>query len=245
MTMLPGIGPEAFAGLCLVTVVAAVIQRTTGQAFGTILAGFVTLIAPGYVPAAVIVLAFLATVMSVGLDFSSVRFKEITPAILGRVTGAVPAAMLVGVIAGSHALDIIVGLTILVGVGLSLLGLKAARTPITLGAAGFASGFLGTLTAVGAPPMSLMYQHEEAKAARATLNFFFLVGVTSSIIALSLEGLIKQTDLFLVMALTPAVILGVILSKVIARRMEGRSLRPAALILTTGAGLMLLGRSLW
>ncbi len=245
MTVLPDLSVEALAGLFLVTTIAAIIQRTTGQAFGTILAGFVTLFAPSYVPAAVILLGAPVTLMSVGLNFRAVRFREITQATIGRLTGAVPAAMLVSVIAGSHLLGLFVGLTILLGIGLSLLGLKVARTPMALGAAGLASGFFGTLTAVGAAPMSLIYQHEEAKVARATLNFFFLVGVTGSIIALATEGLIRVADLYLVAALAPAVILGVVLSGVIAKPMEGRSLRPAALILTTGAALMLLVRSLW
>jgi uncharacterized protein len=245
VSYLPGLSPEALAGLFLVATVAAIIQRTTGQAFGTILAGFVTLIAPAYVPAAVILLGAPVTLMSVGLDFLAVKVREIAPAIVGRLTGAVPAAMLVSVIAGSQLLGLFVGLTILLGVVLSLVGLKVARTPVTLGVAGLASGFFGTLTAVGAAPMSLIYQHEEAKAARATLNFFFLVGVTGSIIALAVEGVIRIADLYLVAALAPAVVLGVVLSGFLAKRMEGHSLRPAALILTTGAAFLLLGRSLW
>ncbi len=245
VSYLPGLSPEALAGLFLVTTVAAIIQRTTGQAFGTILAGFVTLIAPAYVPAAVILLGAPVTLMSVGVDFRAVKVREIAPAVVGRLTGAVPAAMLVSVIAGSQLLGLFVGLTILLGVVLSLVGLKVARTPVTLGVAGLASGFFGTLTAVGAAPMSLIYQHEEAKAARATLNFFFLVGVTGSIIALAVEGVIRIADLYLVAALAPAVVLGVVLSGFLAKRMEGHSLRPAALILTTGAAFLLLGRSLW
>ncbi len=245
MSFLPDLSPAAFALLFGVTVVAAIIQRTTGQAFGTILAGFVTLIAPAYVPAAVILLGAPVTLMSVGLDFRAVRFREITPAIIGRLVGAIPAAMLVSMIAGSQLLGLIVGGTILLGVGLSLAGLKVARTPATLGVAGLASGFFGTLTAVGAAPMSLIYQHEEARAARATLNFFFLIGVTGSIIALAVEGVIRVADLYLVAALAPAVLLGVVLSGFLARRMEGRSLRPAALFLTTGAAVLLLARSIW
>lgn len=245
MTLLPGLTIEAFVLLFAVTTIAAVIQRTTGQAFGTILAGFITLMAPDYVPAAIIILGASVTLMSAGLDFRAIRFQEIAPAIIGRLAGTVPAAKLVSVIAGSQLLGLIVGCTILLGVGLSLRGLKIVRTPLTLGAAGLASGFFGTLTAVGAAPMSLIYQHEEAKTARATLNFFFLVGVTGSIIALAAEGVIRIVDLYLVAALAPAVVLGVVLSGFIAKRMEGRSLRPAALILTTGAAVLLLGRSVW
>lgn len=245
MSYLPGLSPEALAGLFLVATIAAIIQRTTGQAFGTILAGFVTPIAPAYVPAAVILLGAPVTLMSAGLDFRAVKVREIAPAIAGRLTGAVPAAMLVSVIAGSQLLGLFVGLTILLGVVLSLVGLKVARTPVTLGVAGLALGFFGTLTAVGAAPMSLICQHEEAKAARAMLNFFFLVGVTGSIIALAVEGVIRMADLYPVAALAPAVVLGVVLSGFLAKRMEGHSLRPAVLILTTGAAFLLLGRSLW
>lgn len=245
MNALPGLSLEAFALLFLVTAVAALIQRTAGQAFGTILAGFTALIAPDYVPGAIIILGAPVTLMSVGLDFSAVKIREIWPAVIGRLAASVPAAMLVGVVAGSHWLGLIVAFTILLGVGLSLSGLKVERTPATLTAAGVASGFFGTLTAVGAAPMSLIYQHEEAKAARATLNFFFLIGVTGSIIALAAEGAIRRADLHLALALAPAVALGLLLSGPVAGRMEGRSLRPVALTLTSGAAVLLLARSLW
>ena len=245
MSLPPGLSIEAFGLLFVVTAVAALIQRTAGQAFGTILAGFTALIAPAYVPGAIIILGAPVTLMSVGLDFRAVKVREILPAILGRLAASVPAAMLVNVIAGSDWLGLIVAFAILLGVALSLWGLKVERTPATLTAAGAASGFFGTLTAVGAAPMSLIYQHEEAKAARATLNFFFLIGVIGSLIALSAEGAIRKADLHLVAALAPAVLLGVLLSGFIAKWMEGRSLRPVALTLTTGAALLLLGKSLW
>ena len=245
MSLPPGLSIEAFGLLFVVTAVAALIQRTAGQAFGTILAGFTALIAPAYVPGAIIILGAPVTLMSVGLDFRAVKVREILPAILGRLAASVPAAMLVNVIAGSDWLGLIVAFAILLGVALSLWGLKVERTPVTLTAAGAASGFFGTLTAVGAAPMSLIYQHEEAKAARATLNFFFLIGVIGSLIALSAEGAIRKADLHLVSALAPAVLLGVLLSGFIAKWMEGRSLRPVALTLTTGAALLLLGKSLW
>ena len=252
MSLPPGLSIEAFGLLFVVTAVAALIQRTAGQAFGTILAGFTALIAPAYVPGAIIILGAPVTLMSVGLDFSAiglhfraVKVREILPAILGRLAASVPAAMLVNVIAGSDWLGLIVAFAILLGVALSLWGLKVERTPVTLTAAGAASGFFGTLTAVGAAPMSLIYQHEEARAARATLNFFFLIGVIGSLIALSAEGAIRKADLHLVSALAPAVLLGVLLSGFIAKWMEGRSLRPVALTLTTGAALLLLGKSLW
>ena len=245
MSFLPGLSTDAFALLFVVTAIAALIQRTAGQAFGTILAGFTALIAPSYVPGAIIILGAPVTLMSVGLDFSAVKMREIWPAILGRLAASIPAAMLVGVIAGSQWLGPIIALTILLGVGLSLWGVKVDRTPFTLTIAGLASGFFGTLTAVGAAPMSLIYQHEEAKAARATLNFFFLIGVIGSVIALTAEGAIRSAELGFALALAPAVALGLLLSGLVARRMEGRSLRPVALVLTTGAALLLLARTLW
>ena len=245
MSFLPGLSAEAFALLFIITTIATLIQRTAGQAFGTILAGFTALVAPAYVPGAIIILGAPVTLMSVGLDFRAVRLREIWPAIIGRLAASIPAAMLVAVIAGSHWLGLVVALTILLGVALSLIGFRVERTQTTLGLAGLASGFFGTLTAVGAAPMSLIYQHEEAKAARATLNFFFLVGVIGSIIALTVEGAIRRADLHLVAALAPAVVLGVLLSGYTAKQMEGRSLRPVALTFTTGAAILLLARSLW
>lgn len=238
-----GVSPLAFAALALIVALAAAIQRLAGQGFGTITAAFTALIAPQQVPAAILAMGLMTTLAGVGLDFKAVRGREIAPAVLGRLLGTLPAVWIVGAVAGSDAIGLAVGLVILGGVALSLAGLKAAKTPATLLAAGGLSGFMGTLTSVGAAPMGLIYQDEEAKAARGSLNLFFLLGIGFSLGGLAVAGLVEAAHLIFAAAMAPAIAAGVWLSAPLAHRMEGAPLKPLALALAGGAAVLLVGRS--
>jgi uncharacterized membrane protein YfcA len=239
-----GVPVLPLAGLAVIVVIAAALHRIAGQGFGTIVAPFAALLVPEHTPATVLLLGSVVTLLGVGLDFRDVKLREISPAILGRFLGTIPAVWLVGVVAGSAYLGLSVALMILLGVGLSLAGLSVAKTPSTLLAAGGLSGFMGTLTSVGAAPLGLIYQNDEAKAARPTLNAFFLLGVLFSIGGLAVGGLVRQEHLMLAGALAPLIFLGVWLSGPLARRTERATLKPAALSLASFAALLLIGKSL-
>lgn len=237
------ISPGAFAALFAITTVAGAIQRLGGQGFGTITVGFVALLAPIHAPVTVLLLGLIAAGGGLGLDFRSVNRREIAPAVFGRFVGTLPAVFLLSALIGSVALQVAVALVILTGVALSLAGLKVAKTGGTLFAAGFLSGFMATLTSVGAAPMGLIYQNEEARAARGTLNAFFLIGLVFSIAAVAFKGLIEAHHLWLLAGLTPAVALGVYGSAPLAERMAGAPLKPLALTLACGAAILLLARA--
>lgn len=237
------ISPLAFAGLFAITLIAGAIQRLGGQGFGTITVGFTALMAPGHAPVTVLLLGLVAAGGGLGLDFRVVNRREIAPAVAGRFVGTLPAVFLLSALIGSVALQVAVALVILLGVALSLLGLKVAKTGRSLFAAGFLSGFMATLTSVGAAPMGLIYQNEEARAARGTLNAFFLIGLIFSIAAVAFKGLILSHHLWLFAALSPAVLIGVFGSAPLARRMAGAPLKPLALSLAGGAAVLLLAKA--
>lgn len=237
-----GVSPAGFGALFAVTALAGAIQRLGGQGFGTITVGFAALLAPGHVPVVVLLLGLVATLGGVGLDFRAVRRAELWPAVAGRFAGTIPAVFLLSALVGSPSLQIAVALVILLGVGLSLLGLRIAKTGAALFVAGGLSGFMATLTSVGAAPMGLVYQNEEARAARGTLNAFFLLGLVFSVSAVAIKGLVEARHLWLALGLAPAVMLGVFGSAPLAARMAGAPLKPLALSLATGAAALLLIR---
>ncbi len=53
--------------------------------------------------------------------------------------------------------------------------------------AGAASGVLGTATAIGGPPMALVWQRNTGARLRGTMSGFFLVGSVMSIAALAVD----------------------------------------------------------
>ncbi|MEM8755553.1 MAG: sulfite exporter TauE/SafE family protein, partial [Pseudomonadota bacterium] len=239
-----GLSPPAFAALAALIALAAAIHRLGGQGFGTVAAPFTAILAPDHVPATVLLLGVVVTARGLSLDFREARGREIAPAVLGRLVGTAPAVWIVGAVAGSPWLGVAVASMILLAVALSLAGLRAPKTRGTLFAAGWLSGFMGTLTSVGAAPMGLIYQAEAAKRARGTLNAYFLLGVLFSVGGLAIAGLIRAEHLIATAALAPAVLFGVWAAGPLARRTEAAPIRPIALGLASAAALFLLWRSL-
>lgn len=240
-----GIDLAAFTALGLVIVISAAVHRLSGQGFGTLSAPFMTLIAPDFVPASILLLGAMITALGAGTGFSGIRPKEIAFAAAGRLLGTLPAILVVGAIAGSVYLGPAVGVLILFGVGLSIAGLSVPKTPLTLLLAGWLSGFIGTLTSVGAAPMGLIYQNDKAGSARSTLNAFFLFGVVFSVSSLAVAGLVTSAHVALAAALSPFVFVGFALATPLSRRSESLPLKPAALSLAAVGAAVLILKSLW
>ena len=62
--------------------------------------------------------------------------------------------------------------------------------------AGATSGVLGTATAIGGPPMALVWQRKSGARLRGTMSGFFLVGSVMSIAALAATGAVDGHTLW-------------------------------------------------
>lgn len=235
----PGIWVACFATVML----SAGVQRLSGQAFGMIAAPLVALVAPDYLPAGLLLLGIVVGFSSAAVDLSAIAAREIVPGFIGRATGAVIAALIAVQVGTGAALSTLIALVVLLAVALSLGGWRVPIRPATLVGAGVAAGIMGTLTAVGAPPMAMLYQHEAAKRARAMQNAFFAWGMCVSVLALWWQGLVTAGHLLFALSLVPAVAIGLAVSMPIAKRTERRAIRPFALGLSTIAALVLLAKA--
>ncbi|MEO1330615.1 MAG: TSUP family transporter, partial [Pseudomonadota bacterium] len=193
--------------------------------------------------AAVLLLGVAIAGLGAAKDLSSVRWGELVPALAGRAVGSVLASLALGWIIGGGAIPIAIACSTLFAVALSIGGLRVAVTTPALLAAGGLSGFMAAFTSIGAPPMGLLYQREAGPEVRATLNLFFLIGMAFSLAALLPHGLLRLEDLFFAIALLPAIGLGYLAGRVLARSIGRRSLRPAILTLATVAAILILLRA--
>ena len=178
------------------------------------------------------------------MDFSALTRAEIIPGFFGRALGAVIAAMIAASITNVDLIAGLTGVAVLIGIALSLSGLRITIRPVSLIIAGIAAGLMGTITAVGAPPMALLYQYEPVKRARAMQNAFFFWGMCVSVLALTWQGLITSKHLIFAASLLPAIILGLAVSMPLAKRLERHSIRPYALGLSIIAATTLIARLL-
>jgi uncharacterized membrane protein YfcA len=237
------VSPFAWAAASLAVVTGTLTQRATGGAFGMVVAPLIALVAPDRMPAGVLLIALAVTLLSTPRADGPVAWRELAPATAGRLLGALAAAGVVALAPDPGAVAVLVALSVLIGVAISLSGLRVALSPVSLAAAGGLSGLTGTLTSVGAPPMLLLYQHAGA-AARPTLNAFFALGVAVSLAALALRGQVSAADAVFALSMAPAAAVGFALAFPAVRRLRGRSIRPLILGLATAASLAILLRAL-
>jgi uncharacterized membrane protein YfcA len=237
--------PIAYLACFAAILVSSATHRVTGQAFGLICAPLVALAAPAHIPALILLCGLPVMMYSFKGDWSEIRWGEISYAFASRVVGALLAATIIAIIADKNFISICVGISVLLGVAISLTNFAIAINPVSLIAAGFLSGAMATLTSVGAPPMALLYQRAPFGHVRATLNAFFLFGALASVGALLIYRLINRSDVALTVALLPSIWLGTVTGDIALKRLTIKSLRPFTLTISVIAAVALILRTLW
>jgi hypothetical protein len=170
------------------------------------------------------------------VDFSGLRW-----AVCGRIAGTgVAAAYLTRV--SADALEVTFGAVVLLGVAVSAAGTELRPTRRNAIIAGTLSGFMGTISSIGGPPMALIYQAESGARVRGTLSGFFLIGTVLSTTALWLIGRFGRAEVHGTLVLLPGIVVGFLVSTWTARVLDRRGIRPALLLLSAAAGLAVLLR---
>lgn len=170
------------------------------------------------------------------------------PAIRWAVAGVVPGTIVAGAtlaVLSTRGLSIAFAILVVVAVGLTASGLSVRRTPPALFGAGLASGFMGTISSIGGPPVALLYQHDSGPTLRATLpRYFFISGVLALAVLIPV-GKLGRNELVDALALIPGVLVGLQGSRWLATHVDRRSARPWVLGLSTLAAVSVLVRELW
>ncbi len=227
---------------CLVVIfVGATVQSSIGIGMGMIAAPLLALADSAFIPA-VIVIAVLPLTLAVSwADRDHIQGRGVGVALIGRLPGAVVGALVAAALS-AELLGVLVAASVLAAVVASLVTHRFEPTDGHLGAAGFASGFTGTATGVGGPPMALTYQHADPLVMRASLSAFFAVGAVMSLIALASTGQVSTHQLQLAAMLAPGVLLGVAAARVLGELLDPRVVRPTVLVVCTASSLALLAR---
>lgn len=222
---------------------ASVVQGGTGLGFGMIAAPTLFLIEPAFVPAPLLVLALIMSVLMLFREGRHVDRKGLTVALAGRLPGTYLAGMAIAVIPSS-TYGLVFGVLVLAAVILSIGGWNSEPTNQNLLIAGFASGVMGTLTSIGAPPMALAYQRGEPQQIRATLAAFFAVGCVFSLATLYIFGLFLPQQIVAAFIFLPFLLLGFWSSGFVIRHIDRRISRVVLLGLSGAISIVLIIKSL-
>lgn len=219
--------------------VGAVVQASIGIGLGMIAAPMLAFADPDFIPAAIMIAVLPLTFTIAWIDREHIVKRDVGFALIGRVPGVVVGALVVAALS-DRVLAVMVAASVLLAVVASITGRLFQPTDRALVVAGLASGFAGTTTGVGGPPMALTYQNSDPATMRATISAFFSIGALMSIGALTLAGEIGVRQWLLTALILPGVGLGVVTARQVKDHLRPEVIRPAVLVICTLASLALL-----
>jgi uncharacterized protein len=232
--------PTGLLAIAMVAVVlGSMVQSTLGIGLGMLAGPLLTLADRAFVPGAILIVILPMTFAIAARERSGIDYRGVGIALVGRLPGVMLGAWAIA-IASERFLVVLVGSTVLLSVALSMTRIRFTTATGTLFTAGLVSGFMGTSTGVGGPPMAMTYQHADPAVMRSTVSAFFLFGAVMSIIGLTVSGAIGTRQLQLGALLLPAVALGFGLAQIFARRIQPQAIRPAVLIVCSISSVALL-----
>jgi uncharacterized protein len=242
---MPWPDPALIAAIVVIATVGALVQGTVGFGLAVFSAPLLTLIEPRMVPGPLLLATFVLTLLIALRDREAIDLAGVKWALVGRVPGILAGAGVLALLA-PRLLVVLFGVLIVLGAAMTARGPALEPTRGTLLVAGFVSGFMGTAVAIGGPPVALVYQREEGRRIRGTLNGYFLVGSLFSLAALFAIGRLGADELRCAALLVPGVVLGWAGSASAARWLDSkrRGVRIAVLAVSAASGLIVIGRQL-
>lgn len=234
---------EQLAIATAIAVAASALQGAVGFGFALVAAPTLLLVDMRMVPGPVTAAALVLTLLTALRDRSGIAYQDIGWTTLGRLPGTALGALAVGAIPAA-AMGPPVGAIVLLAVALSLSGLQLRPRPWTLLGAGGLSGFMGTVSSIGGPPMAMVYQHEPGQRLRGTLAGTFVIGCVVTLAALAMVGRFGAEEAGLGAMLLPGVVTGFSLSGRAARFLDGGYTRPAVLAVSAAAAVIVIAREL-
>lgn len=223
------------ASAVFVIFIGSFIQSSIGFGLAIVAAPVLYFIDPLYVPAPITISALTLSLANSYSHWRSISFRGLRFAILGRVPGTVAGGLLLLWI-DQQALALWLGGSVLVAVGLSMSNIIFKANGKSLFCAGFLSGFMGTSSSIGGPPMALVLQHQENDFIRANLAAFFVVSCSMSLLMLSSIGHFGMDHLLISLPLMPATLAGYWLAMRTMHRISHQNLRRFSLGLCAVAG---------
>ncbi|HCW17473.1 MAG TPA: hypothetical protein DHL02_05825, partial [Achromobacter sp.] len=173
------------------------------------------------------------------IDWSAVSY-----ALAGRVVGTLIAIYAMASFA-PQALGVLFACLILAAVALSVAGLRFTATPGRVSGAGVASGLMGTMTSVGAPPIAIVLQHAAPPRLRATLGVVLFLGSIFSLAMLALAKRYTGYHAGLALSLAPFLLAGFAVSNRLRALLPPQAVRGVLLAVCALGAAGVLAKAFW
>lgn len=242
MGEIAGLSLPAVALCTTLAIIGSSIQGTLGFGLGMLTSPLLAMVDPAFVPSALMISVLPLTF---GVAWRERRFIDRSGfkwALTGRFPG-----VFIGLVALAqmstdslaYAVSGSVALAVVISLITSRRGQVVPLSWATLSGAGFASGFMGTVTSIGGPPMALVYKDGDPRVMRATIAGFFSIGAVISVVGLIASGRVGRHEAALTLVILPGVLAGLPISRWISPYLPVHRMRPLILVICSASALVL------
>jgi uncharacterized membrane protein YfcA len=218
----------------------SVLQAATGLGAGLVVVPLLALISLELLPGPVILAALALAWLMAWQGRTEISYTGMPLLLGGLLFGMVMGASVLSQVS-LERLGVLFGVLILLAISVSISGLRVRLTPATVSVAGVLSGFMGATSAIGAPVLALLYQHQTGPVLRATLGLLYFVSSIVMLALLHLAGRFGNNEMILGLALLPGVAVGYLVAGYLSPCIDRGYSRIAVLLISSiSAGLLIL-----
>ncbi len=197
---------------CGIVFFASILQVSIGMGFGMFASPLIALVKPELVPGAILAMGLFVAFSGAWRERHNIPFQELKLGVGGRVIGSMIAFALLLIIPNVESFFIIFGVIMLVAIVMTVYGRKIEFSDKNLLTLSVVSGLMGSITAVGAPPMAIIYHGRDSSIIRPTLNAFFFSGSVLGLISLGFSGWVSIQHFIAAIIFIPAMFIGILVS---------------------------------
>jgi uncharacterized protein len=242
-SVLVAAGPLAVLLVTAAALAGGVAQATAGFGAAFVTVPTLALVAPELLPGAMLVAALPLSMLMAYRGWDRIDRPASVRLLLGRMPGIAVGTAIVAA-AGVRLVTAIVAVVLLVAVAAAATGWQVRITPGREVVAGVISGVTGTAAALGGPPIALLYRGRDPEVLRPTLGLVWAVGIAVALPGLWATGSFDATQALAGGLLGLLLLLGLVLSHGIVRRLAAERIRTFILVWAAVGGVASLGRVL-
>ena len=229
--------------MALALLAGATVQSLVGLGLGLVAAPVITMVEPELMPEVMLWLACTYPIVTLDAEREDIHWAGLGWSLPTRLVGTAAGVAAVAMFS-ARALGLAVAVMVLLAVLVTWLAVRPPITRRSLLTAGLVSGFSGTATSIGGPPMAILYQDQPPRQIRTTLAVYFMVGAALSLVGLAVAGQLELRQALLAACLAPVLPVGAALGRSLRKRLPEHQVRAAVLVLCGTSALVLLVRSL-